>query len=361
MSFRDFLDSLVRIVPNKQDTKYSKIVKAASAVDLVVQQYDDYKLKNIYKQYKESFNEILYCCLSDDSVKKEVSSIKLKDYDYDTSYLHFTEIIGVGKYLFKTKSKLAERDKHYGYYHSVDMNFRALGDLIYKKYGNKIFIDTRSSTRRKLDYDEYFLEPVKGDDHIIEFDAHKQAVNLLKDKGVYLFYGKPGTGKSSFIFSENFKNKKCLIMLASLFCDLKQIEVDSLLNIFNPDLLLIEEFDKASARLDSVLLFFERVRNKNTTIVLTANKIDSFDPAVIRPKRIDKIVKFDVPKRNEIELLVNYYSKANEEDKLKFINLIEKSKFSHAYVVDLAKKLNDNFQEIETYVNFIRSISKNDK
>lgn len=359
----DLLSSITHLLPTKQDNTLNKVIKGVNVVSAIKNEYDGHITKELVKKYKESYNELLYSCISDDAVlsKTNFTTIKIKDYDYDMNFMHFAEIPGVFKYMFKSKGKSPVRDKMGNpYFYSTDADCKHIGDLLYSKYGNKIFIDQKVVTRRKSDVDEYSFESMKLDDKIIEFDAHKKATKLLEKKGIYLFYGKPGTGKSSFIFSESFKDKRCLIMLASMFCDLKQNELATLLNVFNPDLLLIEEFDKATNKLDSILLFFERLRSKNITVVLTANNIKNFDPAVIRPKRIDKIAKFDPPNQAEIKELVNMYSSDSPENNAKLIDLLEKAKFTHAYVVDLAKKLNNNLDELEAYIKFLKLVSKNE-
>lgn len=360
MGFREYFDSLLQYLPTKDDTVYKKVAKAISAVELTRAEIQSAKIKTICKKYKESRNDLLYSCIEDAVVKDKTifESIKIKDSDYDNNFIHFAEIENCGKYYFRSRASQPIKEKNYAFWFDPQINFENIGNILYSKYGNKIFIEKKNVLTNHYNFDQYSFEPMKMDDKIFEFSSHKKATKYLSEKGTYLFFGPPGTGKSSFVFSDSFKDKKCLIMLAEVFCDLRQSEVDIMLKTFKPDLFLIEEFDKASNKLDSTLLFFERLKSNNITVVLTANKISGFNPAAIRPKRIDRIVQFTFPTKEEIIELINHYSESSNENNIKLAELLTDKKFSHAYVVEFAKKMKDNYEEMEEYIKFLMRIRK---
>jgi len=359
MSFKDYLDEVIRHLPNSTDSAWSKAIKLMSIADITKSEITSNKIKNAKKNYVDSSDELLFSCMNDPCISNDSTkvTVKIKE-DYSDRVLNFIEVKDVGKYICTANGE--ERDYRYPFYLSKDFNYEFVGNKIYKKYSNKIFIEKVKEFKKRNDLDKYNFIPITIDDKIFEFSSNKKAISYLQNPGTYLFYGEPGTGKSSFIFSDTMKDKKIVSMLANVFCDFGSSQIDSFFKIFNPDILLLEEFDKAALKLDSVLLMFERLRQKNFTIVLTANNLDRFDKTILRPKRIDKIVKFDVPKNDEIKNLIDFYSKYPENNN-KLFDLLNGYKFSHAYIVDLSKKMSSNFEETKDYVDFLKLIFRKDE
>lgn len=348
-------------MPNKFDSKVSTITKILSLGYFLREEAQNYKIEKSKKTYSKSIDNFLFSCLVEefDNCIKYNNQLK-SSFNGKNQYI-FVHFENVGKYFYLANdSKTYERYTYSAFYLSEDFNYNHLGELIYKKYSNKIFVEKNSFLTDRSSVTRYEFSSIKLNDKIIEFDSNKKADKYLRSPGTYLFYGEPGTGKSSFVFGDTLKDKKVIGLTASTFCDMKYESILNLFKIFNPDILLIEEFDKVILKLDSVLLLLERLRQENRTVVLTANSIKGFNPAVLRPKRIDKIIKFDLPNHEEIKQIISLYSsKPDLNDKL--FDLLKNCELSHAYIVDLSRKLNDDFSEIESYVSFLKEILNKDK
>jgi hypothetical protein len=356
LNFSDFLEEIQRRMPNKFDSKFGMAAKFLSFGYYLKEETKNYKLEKSKKTYSKSMDSFLFSFLEEDfdNVLKSTNELTM-NYHGKRPYV-FVNFANVGKYFYlANESKSSERYSYASFYLSEDFNYKYLGDLLYKKYGNKIFIDKNYIMMKESSLTKYEFSSIKLDDKIIEFAANKKANKYLKLPGTYLFYGEPGTGKSSFVFGDSIKDKKVIGLTASTFCDMKYESILNLFKILNPDILLIEEFDKVSLKLDTILVLLERLRQENKTVILTANSVQGFNPAVLRPKRIDKIIKFDLPNHEEIKQIISLYSSKPEfNDKL--FNLLKDCELSHAYIVDLSKKLNDDFSEIEGYVCFLKEI-----
>jgi len=353
LNLRDYLQDVIRSLPNSNDNFFGKVVKLINIGDITKSTIESYKLEKAFSNYFTSKDEFLFSLITNDCIKVNKKMLKITT-DFSMEKISFNEIPGVGRFIYLVDN-LSLKHEHAPVSISKDFKYNLIGEMYYKKYSNKIFIE-KIKTFKSRD-DKYEIHSIKTDDSIFEFEANKKATKYLESPGTYLFYGNPGTGKSSFIFSDSMKDKKIVVMQANLFCDFSISQIEYLFNIFKPDILLLEEFDKASIKLDSTLLLFERFRQNNFTVVLTANKISKFDPAILRPKRIDKILKFDPPKEEEIKKLIHHFSSNHEFDN-KLFDLLKDTNFSHAYIVDLSKKLSNDFSETEEYVKFLRTILK---
>lgn len=358
MTIADIIEDFTRRLPNKFDSKFGTIVKTIGLVNFTKDKIVEIKIKKSKDKYDRSDDDFLYSFINSDLLgtkfKKTLSNIKE---DYTGSTYTFASLEGIGKYFYINERNVEGRYPYSDFFLSKDFNYKKISDFYYNLYGNKIFIEKQENSTSKYGSPKFNLISMSLDDKILSFASNEKAEKFASRPGTYLFYGEPGTGKSSFIFSESMKDKKVISMTANNFCSFAANQVSTLFKIFNPDILILEEFDKTALKLDSVLLLFERIRQENHTIILTANNIQSFNPAILRPKRIDKIIKFDVPKEDEIKILINAYSSKPEfNDKL--FELLKSCKFSHAYIVDLAKKLNDDFSEVESYIQFLKDIFK---
>lgn len=185
---------------------------------------------------------------------------------------------------------------------------------------------------------------------------------MISEPGTYLFYGPPGTGKSTFVFSQDLDNKRCVKIGSRYFSSLEMNEVKILFLLFKPEILLLEELDKHTPALDDMLLFLERIRKQKMTIIFTANSIKTFDEALIRPGRIDGIAEFHLPTKEETFTLVDKFCGGNLEIKQKLSDTMFNAKLSHSYIVALSKKIQDNdpvkLEKLVVYIEYLKKIKK---
>jgi hypothetical protein len=128
----------------------------------------------------------------------------------------------------------------------------------------------------------------------------------------FLLCGNMGAGKTSLAKSMAMKYKRPIYVLnfTAKMTDENLIELIS--NIKNSSILLIEDIDAFFLDRQSVNIniSFSALINildgtlssmNDVIIFMTANNPDRLDSALIRPGRIDKIIKFDYPKKREIK------------------------------------------------------------
>jgi hypothetical protein len=129
----------------------------------------------------------------------------------------------------------------------------------------------------------------------------------------YLFVGKQGIGKST-----------CATRVAQA-CGSRILSVDSkgmtvagatdlsfLISGLQPDFLIFDDIDRVADLPSAVPTMLDslselKARHPSVTAILTANSVEAFDPAILRPGRIDKVVEFEVPAAEERrDLLAGY-------------------------------------------------------
>lgn len=128
-----------------------------------------------------------------------------------------------------------------------------------------------------------------------------------------LLTGVPGSGKTSLVKAVALKyNMKVYVLHLS-----KDITDNVLVSLFSSVdercVFLLEDVDSFfvdresknnNVSFSSLLNFMDGTMSKNngSIIFLTANNPDNLDKALIRPGRIDKIIRFDYPKKREIKM-----------------------------------------------------------
>ena len=129
-----------------------------------------------------------------------------------------------------------------------------------------------------------------------------------------LFTGVPGAGKTSLSKALALKYKRKLYCI-NLSKNLTDEDFTSLIQTVEPNsILLVEDIDSffvdGQSTTDINISFScllnvldGALSNINGLItILTINHPDRVDPALLRPGRIDYIVKFDYPSKNEIKM-----------------------------------------------------------
>jgi hypothetical protein len=136
----------------------------------------------------------------------------------------------------------------------------------------------------------------------------------------YLFYGKPGTGKTSLAKIIANKTKRSIYILSfdnfltdnGLFSAVNSIKNDK-------SILLLEDIDcifqnrsknlsGSSISFSSLLNVLDGVsRSYGLITIITTNYVNTLDNALIRPGRVDMMIKFTVISQEQIIGLLNLY------------------------------------------------------
>lgn len=177
-----------------------------------------------------------------------------------------------------------------------------------------------------------------------------------------LLTGVPGTGKSALIKAIAGKYKK-LIYVVSFSKKLDDDHfIDLIRDIKSDSILLFEDIDAyfVNREPQDINVSFSALINvldgvyssmSGCIIFMTANNPDRLDHALIRPGRIDKILRFDYPKKTEIRMAFFDIINDNEIiDKNKefeeFYALIKGIKISMAGIIDFLFRYYENREYI---------------
>ncbi len=162
-----------------------------------------------------------------------------------------------------------------------------------------------------------------------------------------LFTGVPGAGKTSLSKALALKYKRKLYSI-NLSKSLTDEDFTSLVLSVDPNsILLLEDIDSFFIDRQStsdINISFSCLLNvldgalsniNGLIIILTINHPDRVDPALLRPGRIDTIVKFDYPTKNEVKLaFFDLVENTNEETFKSFYSNIKSLKINMSGIVD---------------------------
>jgi len=131
----------------------------------------------------------------------------------------------------------------------------------------------------------------------------------------YLFVGKQGTGKSTFatrLAQAHGKRTLCIGTKGMTLAGASDISF--LIKGLKPDFLILDDIDRVvdkEAALPTLLEALTKLKehHKSVTTILTANNIEAFDPAFLRPGRIDQIFEFSDPPLEERRMVLEGYLK----------------------------------------------------
>lgn len=203
--------------------------------------------------------------------------------------------------------------------------------------------------------------------------------NFLELKEKYLKYGRnhklnllltgvPGSGKTCLCkaLAKKYNYPVYIFNFSKSLTDESFIELIN--DIKENSIVLFEDIDsyfKDRASLDINISFsclinildgFISKSGIGIITILTANNPDRLDPALIRPGRIDKIIKFDYPKKDEIkEAFMSLIPSKKDIDFEEFYDKIKNVKCNMSGFVDYL------FRNPDTYLENIEELIKQNK
>ena len=204
-----------------------------------------------------------------------------------------------------------------------------------------------SATIRKRYMDTVFMNPETKNEisnSIKSFVNRKDwyVENFVPYHYGILLYGPPGTGKSTLIraiiseYTESVEKQVTIQYLRSIR-DINDVRQETYELELAPKIIIVEDIDASVLKrrtdvenekplvvdgdmtfrpynekisLSDILNTMDGVSNlENVIYIFTTNHIEHLDPALIRPGRIDKLIKVDLPRRDEYDQFMFYHFK----------------------------------------------------
>lgn len=291
--------------PNTTNMLKSVFVVGKVVVDNLELWPDDYFDDNWECPYPTDFNKIIYDALS----AKPHRMIRTSD-EANVIYIVQIDDVKFG-YVYNTKTNV-----HNSVYVEVDKVEKAkeiLKNELWKmmKDDNIVLRHVRrpgnNDSNISLEVDDAFCPmPSKR--------ASEYASYLKKciDSGVarsVMLYGPPGTGKSTMARTivNNLGLKSFRIRVEDI-ADLETSAIFEAINIFEPDAVILDDFDRTSgqAALLETLEFFQR---HVKLVIATVNNKNMLDDAILRPGRFDELVQI---KKMDDDVVRSVLGKENE-------------------------------------------------
>lgn len=297
------------------------------------------------------------------------SIIGPKSYDVSINKTDLSKRLGSGYHVRKYKGKLL--------YSSVEINYSEMNGSHYIVLSVSIFTRNRNIIDKFLNdvYKSYFMGDIKilaGDsymwrlqkttnsrslhslfypnnlkyDIISDLKKWKNSKEMYNKLGIpyrrgYLFYGKPGTGKSSIIpCLAEFLNKNIYYLDPSSIDDNKEL-LELFSSIKPGSILVVEDIDisfgfkkrkdekvknipqrnltneSEGITFSGLLNIFDGIVScEDFVVIFTTNYPDNIDPALLREGRIDKKFEFKYLDLHSLKEMVNFYELDIDESEL---------------------------------------------
>lgn len=180
----------------------------------------------------------------------------------------------------------------------------------------------------------------------------------------YMFYGAPGTGKTSFAMA--FADKvghRIMRVTARSFSVVSESEIMFIVDAMQPDFIMVDDVDKAdvNSSLPTILgiLTELKMHKTKTSLLLTANVVSTFDHGLLRPGRIDTWMTFNTPEAEERKkIMCGYMKEANvdvaEDIVDNFVRIT--ADLTQDYLREIAQRL--KYEEVNEIVETIMSMRK---
>lgn len=308
-------------------------------------EYKDYSIQITYEKSRESLNnygsEIRF-----DLVRLYSNDLKnIHDFIYDMENI--------------IRLKEAEHTKYY--WHTQDASWRV-----------QQYFQTRSLDSIYLPESDKSMVVNTIDDFLNNTKLNDLMRNLgICSKKIFLFYGIPGTGKTSFIRSlaSHFRYNICSVqndtklddkMLENMFHKLPK---NSFIVFEDMDSMFEQREQKTGVTFSGMLNVLDGMsKYKKMFVFITTNQLRSFNNALKR--RIDTFLEFGYMKKEEIKKM--YFSFFDQECSKEFLktikgmnitpNALEKM-FIHCLQTDT--KVQDNIEYLEKYLQYTEEKESN--
>lgn len=237
-----------------------------------------------------------------------------------------------------------------------------------KSFGKFIVIKTIQEGWREYPYIQTIGIPTDAYIPTVDPDKYLASVRAFHKKGINrssLFFGEPGTGKTTFaaLVANSLGGTLMCIDAAALERIIESgMQIEEIMEIIDPSILLFDNMDRADD-LDMMLETMERInrfhKSKQILVIGSINSIEDVPEALKRPGRYDELVEFPLPNKKQSKAILKiklkeYGVELQEED---IDTLIAGSKgMSGAYLNEIALQcsINPFGDEIVAKVKYMR-------
>jgi hypothetical protein len=276
--YRPDLKNISSLSSKVTDLGFNFLVKNAKPSQVV---------PSIYIELNEMF-----CSNSKKTKPEENHNLSYDEYIYNDDV--YKDII-----LFKSKT-----DKSLYFADDLNLYYDCAIELLFKIYGNNIYLDRICKVysdvivfSKDILYDNYFDE---------RFDLIYESLKKYNEAGIprsLLFYGVPGSGKSTIMKSLSTKfGFRTIRIPAEQFVEFDSLFLEKLIKVGNVGILIVDDIDRTTISAKT-LEIIDTIKESLKFIFFSANN-KKLNDAFMRMGRIDQIIEIkEISKNTIIELL----------------------------------------------------------
>ena len=301
-------------VPNKQDKLFGSILKIISMAGTI-------------NSYINPSPSPLSEFVSRNNLKQKYSPI-LKNIVFDSkaSVLFETNQVSSGGHIFLVQRIFNNNQSlffelWYGnpssyMYYPENFDFAKLLDSIWDAHDGRVSIKPTMSGMEFTSFSGN-TNKIFGSNKEKVFDLIARQKKCFEDSvnRVYLFHGKPGTGKTtSAIAMASVLGKRTLKLDPASLIGLGSSDMDLIIKNLHPNFIIVDDIDKIKIednKFTSLLSVLDEIQNNESIVtIFTANHLSKLDETVIRPGRIDEVHEFQLPTLADRKLIIKGYDSA---------------------------------------------------
>jgi hypothetical protein len=319
----EFVKDVISLIPNKEDSILSGTIKTLCILGKMIPSTNNdesYASSGFIRQNNKQLVSLIegleldlfFAEKEGDNILKSDTLYEMKLFDPEIGTLVLQPTLMDYELVFSST-----------FFHSPDFDFDKLLDKAWIACDGKLELCSKATQQygvKNFIYSKF--NPIIGKqfgsvkEKIKDFCDKNNAFRKNKLSRSYLFIGPPGCGKSTLaqkFATENYK--RILKVDADTLYSVMPTEFISTIGYLKPDCMFVDEIDKQSLFYNNwqtggnILSLLESVKETfpETTLLFTANKIDPLPEPMIRPGRIDDIIEFEKPNKEDCKAILLGY------------------------------------------------------